>query len=207
MRYTDVLPIDRGRLARASLVLSIAAYLPGCWMPPSASVIPSGNPRTIEGGIAIERVADPATVEGVDRAARTLVLSAPGFPLATYKIGRGVLDWGDIRIGDRVRATIDEVLTVYVAPANESGSRYVRGRNRAPDARVLVVDPSYRLLTVQYPNGRAEAFKLGLHTRMEGIEAGDSVTIRPVQVIGLRVQRRPAREESSHPSQSPTSAR
>jgi len=166
-------------------------------MPPSAGVIPSGNPRTVEGGIAIERVADPAKVEGVDRAARTVVLSAPGFPLATYNIGQGVLNWGDFQVGDRVRARIEEVLTVYVAPVN----------GRPPDARVLVVDPSYRLLTVQYPNGLTEIFKLGLHTRMEGIEAGDSVTIRPVEVIEMRVQRRSNREESSRPSRSPTSAR
>ena len=166
-------------------------------MRPSANLIPGGNPRTIEGGIAVERVADPAKVEGVDRAARALVLSAPGFPLATYKIGRGVRNWRDIQTGDRVRATIEEVLTVYVAPVNK----------RPPDARVLVVDPSYRLLTVQYPNGRTEIFKLGLHTRMEGIEAGDSVTIRPVEVIEMRVQRRSNREESSRPSRSPTSAR
>ena len=133
----------------------------------------------------------------MDRAARTVTLSVPGFPLSTYKVGRGVLNWDDIQIGDRVRATVQEVLTVYVAPAI---------RNRSPDARVLVADPGYRLLTVQYPNGATETFKVGLHTRMEGIEAGDSVATRPAEVVELRVRRHSNREDSPRPSRSATPA-
>lgn len=163
------------RRAATLLVASVAVFLSGCWVPPSASVRPSGGPRVIADGIVIERVADPATVEGVDRAARTLALSMPGVALATYRIGRAVPDWSDIRVGDRVRATTREDLTVFVAPPDGSA-----------DARVLVVDPSYRVLTLRYPNGGTEAFKIGLHARMRGIEAGDSATLHPLDVIELR---------------------
>lgn len=52
-----------------------------------------------------------------------------------------------------------------------------------PEARVLVVDPSYRLLTVQYPSGRTETFKIRLRTRINDIEPGDAVTIHPVGVV------------------------
>lgn len=117
-------------------------------------------------------------------------------PVRGYEIGQRVRNWGDVRIGDRVSATLEEELTVYVAPAilskgptTESRGPNAGGRGPPPDARVLVVDPSYRVLTVQYPNGDTEAFKIGLHTPMEGIEAGDSVAIHPVEVIELRVRR------------------
>lgn len=73
-------------------------------------------------------------------------------------------------------ATIKEVLTVFVAPI------------RSHDARVLIVDPSYRLLTVEYPNGSTETFKVGLHAPMTGIEPGDSVAIRPAEVAEPRVR-------------------
>ena len=115
-------------------------------------------------------------------------MSVRGVPLPAYRIGPGVRKWGDIHVGDQVRATIKEVLTVYVPPANA----------RSSDARVLVVDPSYRLLTVQYLTGGMETFKIGLHTRMKDIEAGDSVAIRPVEAVELRARRH---------SQSATSAR
>lgn len=167
-------------------------------MPPSANVRPHREPGVIESGISVERTVDPARIESVDRAAQTLTLSVPGFPLSTYKIERGALNRGDIEIGDRVRATIEDTLTVYVAPAL---------RNRAPVARMLVVDSSYRLLTVQHPNGRKETFKVGLHTPMDGIEPGDSVELRPVEMIEIRVQHRRNRHEVSHPSPSAASAR
>lgn len=78
---------------------------------------------------------------------------------------------------------MEEYLTVYVPPAND-----VAMRGRSPDARVLIVDRSYRLLTVQYPSGRTETFKIRLRTPMNGIEAGDAVAIRPVKAIELRVR-------------------
>lgn len=107
------------------------------------------------------------------------MLSVNGVPLS-YGIGRGVRHWGDLHAGDEVNATLKEELTVYVAPPLDKGS---------PDARVLLVDPSYRLLKVEYANGGTETFKVGLHTRMEGIGAGDAVTIHPGEVIKLRLRR------------------
>lgn len=164
---------------RVALLVGATVILSGCWTPPSAAVRPEGKPRVIAQGIEIDRIVDSAKVESVDRASRTVGLSVRGVPLPAYKVGRSVRNWGDIRVADHVRATIEEVLTVYVAAA-------IGG---SPDARVLAVDPSYRLLTVQYPNGRADTFKVALHTRMSGIEAGDAVAIRQVEVTGLHVQR------------------
>lgn len=161
---------------RASVLASVAVFLSGCWVAPSTSVRPQRGPGLVEEGITVHLVADSARVESVDLAARTVTLNVRGVSLPACRIGPGVRNWGDIRAGDRVRATLREVLTVYVA------------RSGSPDARVLIVDPSYRVLTVQYPNGENEALKVGVTSRMEGIEAGDSVAIRPVEVIKLRMQ-------------------
>lgn len=149
---------------------------------------------------------DFATVESVDRTARTLVLSVRGIALPACKVGRGVRDWGDIRIGDEVRGTIREVLTVYVAPPSESSSS-AWARSLTPDARVLDVDPSYRVLTVQYPNAGTEAFKVALHTPMTGVEAGDSVAIRERELVELRVWRHSDRKEGSRSGSSAGPAR
>ena len=186
------------RAARMTLLAGIGLLLAGCWVPPSADVRPHGKPGVIESGIAVGRTVESARIASVDRATRTLTLGAPGIPLSTYKVEPGVLDWGEIENGDRVRATIEEDVTVYVARAR---------RRRTPHARVLAVDPSYRLLTVQYPNGGTETFKVGLHTQMHAIEAGDSVVIRPVEVIELRVHRHRNRRESFRPGAPAMSAR
>lgn len=126
-------------------------------------------------------VADFARVESVDRGARIIGLRVAGVPLF-YGIGSHVRHWSDVQTGDEVRATLEEVLTVYVpSPREQAGS---------PDAHVLVVDPSYRLLKLQYANGGTVTFKVALDTPMNGIAAGDAVRIHPVEVIGLRLRRR-----------------
>lgn len=83
---------------------------------------------------------------------------------------------------------VKEILTVYLAPANRSGTPDAGTRSLSPHAHVLIVDRSYRLLTVQYPNGSRETFKVGLRMPMNGIEAGDSVAIRPVEVTPSRAR-------------------
>ncbi|MHB8815225.1 MAG: hypothetical protein ACYDAE_18390 [Steroidobacteraceae bacterium] len=145
---------------------------------------------------------DFAKVESVDPAARTVALSVGGVTLPAYKLGRSVRNLGDVRRTDHVRATIEELLTVYV----EGNALHVAAPSRPPDAPVLVVDPSYRLLTVQYPDGGTETFKTALHTRMDDIEAGDSVAIRQIEVTELHVWR-PWHKGSSRPHRSVTSAR
>jgi hypothetical protein len=168
------------RRASALLAIGAAVSLSGCWTAPSASIRPPGEPRVIAGGIEVEGLADYAKVESVNRDARILGLSVAGVPLF-YGIGPRVRHWRDVQTGDEVRATLEEVLTVYVPSPWEKDS--------SPDAHVLIVDPSYRLLKLQYANGGTATFKVALGARMNGIGAGDAVKIHPVEVIGLRLRR------------------
>jgi hypothetical protein len=174
-------------------------------VPPSADVHPVGTPGIVAGGIEVEREANSARVESVDPAHGTVVVSEPGIPVIVCRIGPSVRHRDDIRAGDEVRATIKEVLTVYVAPPTERP--YAPARGLYPDARVLIVDPSYRLLTVLYQSGATDTFKVGLHTQMRGVVPGDSVAIRPVQVVYLRLRRHSNRENRSRSSPSAPAVR
>lgn len=194
--------MNRYRSAGVALVVGAAVILSGCWTAPSASVRPEGKPRVIAEGIEVDRIVDFAKVESLDPAARTVALSVSGVPLPAYELGRSVRNLGDVRRADHVRATIAELLTVYVAGNNF----HVAAPSRPPDARVLVVDPSYRLLTVQYPNGETETLKTALHTRMDGIEPGNSVVIGQARVTELHVWR-PWHKGSSRPHRRVTSGR
>lgn len=185
---------------------SAAVFLSGCWTPPSANVRPHGGPGVIAGGMQVEGVVDSAMVESVDRGARTLVLSLHGATLPACTVGQGVRNWEGVNAGDEVRATIREVLAVYVAPAHEGRSRSPGVRSLSLHAHVLAVDPSYRLLTVQFPSGGTETFKLGLHTAMTRMAPGDAVAIRPIEATELHVLRRANRHESSRSGRSATPA-
>jgi hypothetical protein len=127
---------------------------------------------------------DTVVVSSVDRSTGTIILRTAGkAETSTYKLGPKVSGLDDIRAGDVVQAKVAEDLTIYVL---HDGQLPDAGGTVSVDARVLMVDPGYRLLTLQYPDGQNETFKVPLGTRLEQMEAGDSVVIRPVEVLALR---------------------
>jgi hypothetical protein len=162
----------------------VAMALAGCWVAPVATVQPKGEPRLIQSAIAVESVKRPAVVSSVNRSAGTIVLRVPGrAETSTYRVGPRVSSLKDIKAGDVVQATVAEDLAVYVL---RDGQLSGGGGTIAAKVRVLAVDPSYRLLTLQYSDGRNETFKVPPGTKLERMEAGDSVVIRPVAVLALR---------------------
>jgi hypothetical protein len=180
--------MERAILSTLSLGATLA--LTGCWTAPIASVQPKGEPRLIQGGIAVESTKDPAIVQSVDAGTRTIVVQNPADATrATYKAGPKVSNFDRIKAGDKIEATLTQELTVYVL---RKGQLPVAGgppKAIKSDARVLMIDPSYRLLTLQYPNGRNETFKVGLDVRLLEMEAGDDVVIRTIEAVALEVDK------------------
>jgi len=171
------------RLISHPPLFTAALLLAGCWAAPVATVQPKGEARLIQGAIAVQSVKEAAIVASVDRSAGNIVLSTSGRgETFSYRLGPKVANLDDIKAGDVVQATVQEELTVYVL---RDGQLPGAGA-LAVHARVLAVDPSYRLLKLQYPDGENETVKVPLGTRLEQMEGGDSVVIRPVEVLALR---------------------
>lgn len=114
-----------------------------------------------------------ARVEGVDCAARTVSLRSLE-PAGTYVIDPGVSRWQSLRVGDSVNARIRLELSVYIPAATDDPHR--------PAARVLNVDQSFRILTLQYADGQSDDFKVDLETPLDKVMPGASVDFRPLKV-------------------------
>ena len=170
---------------------AVAMAMAGCWTAPIASVQPRGDPRVIQRAVAVESVKNPAIVQSVDASTRTVVVLSPANLAGTvYKAGPRVSNLDQIRAGDKVQATVAEELTVVVLkdgqwPAEDGSVKPIQA-----DAKVLMVDPSYRLLTLQYTDGHTETFKVGLDVKLLQMEPGDDVVVRPVEAVELQVQAR-----------------
>ncbi len=171
------------------VLMPVAALaLAGCWTPPNANVQPKGPAGLIQDGIIVESVKDPATVQAIDATTRDITLKLSDHTTLTCKVGAKVEIPGRIQVGDQVKATVSEELAVY---SLEHG--------RLPDgttaealginAKVMLVDPSYRILTLQYPDGQSEKLKVGLGTRMEQMSPGDSVVVRPKEVTAVKIEK------------------
>jgi hypothetical protein len=118
-----------------------------------------------------------ARIEALDCGARKITLRA--LELAgTYTLGPQVRHWQSLRPGDAVDARISFQLSIYIpAPA---------GDGHPPAAKVQAVEPSYRLITLQYPSGATDLFKVDLHERLDVVMPGAWVDIFPLAVTSLR---------------------
>jgi len=181
MTTTDLLVRPLGSLT----VVAVLA-LAGCWTVPVANVRPHGEPRLIQDAIAVRSVKEHAVVQSVDADKRTIILQIPGETGAVaYSVGPAVTGFDQIKPGDTVEVALTQELAVYVLRDGKLPGTNGASRTIASDAKVLLVDPSYRLLTLQYPDGRDETFKVGLDVRLREMEPGDDVVIRPQEVLDL----------------------
>lgn len=160
--------------------------LTGCWTPPNANVQPNGEPRLIQSGVTVESADSPVTVQTLDTTQRTIILKLADGTTTTCKLGPKVDNLGLIQPGSQIMATMTKELSVYLL-TNGRLPDGTTAETLGVNARVLLVDPSYRLLTLQYPDGQSETFKPGLDTKLQEMAPGDSVVVRPVEVTAIRV--------------------
>jgi hypothetical protein len=179
--------LNRG--AGSLLLCVLALGLAGCWTAPVANVQPKGEARLIQGGIRVESVKDGVTVKTINADQRFIVLSFLEGATATFKPGPKVDNFYQIRAGDKVQATVAQELAIYVLKNGKGPGASGKLEAIKADAKVLMVDPSYRLLTLQYPNGQTETFKVSLNVKLLEMESGDSVVVRPLELIALQVER------------------
>jgi hypothetical protein len=174
------------------LLLVAVLALPGCWSAPIVRLQSKGTPRPIQGAIvlAVESVEPPAVIQSVDLDARTVAVLHPGEGrLISYKVGSNVSNLDRLKAGDRVQATLAEELTVYVRRDGDLPSAGGSPHTVVSDAQVLSVDPSYRLMTLHFPDGRDETLKVSLRVKLDEMETGDEVSIRPIEAIALRTKK------------------
>jgi hypothetical protein len=178
------------RAVNALLGAFVSSVLSGCWTPPVADVQPKGDARLIQHAIPVEVVKDEATVQSVDPEQQVVVLNFTDGTSATVKPGPRVTNFSKIRNGDKVKATVAQELSVYVLIDGMLPGIDGKHQPIKTDAKVLQIDPAYRLLTLQYPNRHIEVLKVGLDARLADMEAGDSVAIATTELRALKVRKR-----------------
>ena len=173
------------------LLLTIMALsLNGCWTPPNANVQPKGEPRLIQSGVSTERSDVRATVQTIDARARVLTLKFSDGTLVTCTVSPQVKNLDQIQAGDQVKVTLAEKLAIYVL---KDGRLPVAGGTEGAIpviARVQVVDPSYRLLTLQYLDGQTEVMKASLDAKLMEMQPGDSVALQSAEAVAIHIEKK-----------------
>ena len=167
------------------LVSASTLALAGCWSPPNANVIPRAKPGLIQDSVQAETVLDGARVAAVDAGHSTITLALPDGTTCSYQAEPKV-NLAPINAGDRVKARVTDSLTVFVLDNGQVPSG-VTAETSGVSPRVLLVDPSYRELTLQSFAGPPQTYKAGLDARLQEMEPGDSVTRKPMQLTSIKI--------------------
>jgi hypothetical protein len=172
-------------------LLVIALAFTGCWTPPNANVQPVGKPGLIQGGIPVDVLQYPVTVETLDASQRTITLKNANGSTKTFYVSPAVNNLDQVKVGDVVKATVKAELSVYILDhgrlPNADGTSRPKTINF--NAKVLKVDPSYRLLTLQFTNGQSFTIKAGLNVQLEKMAPGDDVVMRSNQVMAIEIKK------------------
>jgi Cu/Ag efflux protein CusF len=186
--------MKKNNLKFATIVISlpaIALALTGCWTPPNANVQPAGKPGLIQGNIAVQIVQDPVTVEAIDASQRTITLKRDDGTTKTFTVVPAVENFDQVKAGDRIKAEVKAELSVYILDhgrlPNADGT--TRPKTVNFNARVLQVDPSYRLLTLKFTNGHTITIKAGLDVLLEKMAPGDDVVMRSNEITGITIKK------------------
>lgn len=157
------------------------------------------------GGIVVDSKQVTVKVVGVNQTARTLTLEMPSGNTVTYRVGKNIRNFSQIKKGDTIKATLLDSLAVYIQKhggkptATETTTVVLSPRGAMPGAivantiritgKIQLVDAQNRTITVTGPSYMSKAFKVGHNVNLSGLKAGDDVVVRYTEALAINVQK------------------
>jgi len=180
----------------AGLLVSACARLP----PPTEQTTVKQTSTGVE---IVDTIEITAAVVGINYDTRQIVLTGPYGREVSYRVDKSAVNFGQIKVGDRVKATVTEKLAVYLdkekAPASAGVAASV---NLAPKgatpggvvaassevtATVTAVDVKTRRVTLMFVDGTTDTVKVGKAVDLSKVRPGDSVTARLTESVAIAV--------------------
>jgi hypothetical protein len=185
------------------LLLPCALLLAGCWTNPYVLKPATGDPAFVGSMVIVNSYDAEATVESIDPASRQIILKYTDGTSTTNIAGPEIVNFDKIAAGDLVKAKIGEEIGIFLVkngplPTTTGGVMIqgaAKGANPAGvivstvdmNARVIMADRSYRMLTLKYANGVVKTFKVPLPYTLEHVAVGDDLVLRATQTIALHL--------------------
>ena len=161
--------------------------------------------KTEPGAIAVETIRMTATVKGVDQRNRRVTLAGQNGKRTTYKVGKGAVNFDQIKVGDHVNVTLTEALAVFLRPqgtppsVGEGAAIALAPKGAMPGgmiatttevtASVVAVDAPSRHVTLKLPDGRKRMVSVNPSIDLTQITPGSAVTVQVADELAIAVER------------------
>ena len=157
------------------------------------------------GGIAIDSMRVTATVVAVNQAKHTVTLQLSNGKTRTFTAARAS-DLGVIKKGDKISATLTDMLAVYVEkaggkpkatettsvtlmPKGIGAGRAILANTYRVTAKIQYIDLTNRTVTMTWPSGESRIVKVAQHVNLRALKAGDDVVVRFTEALALSLQK------------------
>jgi hypothetical protein len=161
--------------------------------------------ETGRGGVVLEAAKSEFTVESISVGDRTVSLRSADGSLSNVECGPEVRNFDQLKVGDRVTATLVESLAVRLIKGDDvpAGAATTSAVIRSPTgakpggkildtvgftAKVLSVDVPNRQVILQTADGKSEPVKVGPEIDLANIKAGDHVGVRATRAFAITVK-------------------
>jgi hypothetical protein len=142
-----------------------------------------------------------STVVSVDAAQRTLQLKQADGAVTTYKAGPEVVNFEQVKVGDRVETTLAEARTVGFAAASAplsdsdktnvvhspDGGPVIAVNTRMLTAKVLSLNYATHSVTLQVADGKTMTVTANPNTNLAVVNPGDDVSVKVSEARTFRV--------------------
>jgi hypothetical protein len=157
------------------------------------------------GALVIDTVTATDTVKAVDDRTHALTLESPNGAIETYHAFPNTIDFDQIHVGDKVRATVTEALAVSVrkagtpppvgdavavelAPKGATPGIFVANSEEAT-SKIMEVNRFTRTITLAELAGGPKTVKLGSGVNVSELKKGDDVVVRYTDALVLNAEK------------------
>jgi hypothetical protein len=155
------------------------------------------------GGDVEETFTTSATVRAVDTAARKLTLEGQNGATGTFAAPKEMRNLDQVRVGDKVTATVVSRLTVFVDKEGDPGSTHAAALVRAPEGSkpggiiaesyeivgtIKSIDTVNRRATIEFSGGETKTVPVRADVDLGRYKAGDNLVIRATQALSVVVK-------------------
>lgn len=162
--------------------------------------------KTSDGAVVVESVKLTATVKAIDESARTLTLDPKYDDPKTVKVGPGMTNFDQIRVGDEVQVELIEELVVALihggaaesvgaldavalAPIGAKPATAVVS-SREATADVIAIDAHAHKITLEFIDGSTQSVKVGKNIDLTKVSLDDSVRIQITDAVMISIAKK-----------------
>jgi hypothetical protein len=196
-------------LAAALAVAAGFCFVVGCSSTPKTAELHQTQVMItqpgVPGGMTIDTYQSSATVTAIDAGTRSVTVVSSNGATTTFTCGTNVINFDQILVGDRIRATMTKEVVVFLRPADEPavdggvGVIALPAKGEKPGvaaadtvevtATVKAVDLERHEAMLLFPDGTTKTVPVRPDVDLTKAKLGQQVVIRSTRTMALLVEK------------------